>query len=269
MKNKTKKLYKVTGLFLTALVVYLFWGPLFPWNPIKIGYTKINTPKAAIYISNITPKDSVVYHIGEIISEEEWFHDLKYKNKVKIVILEVDSKMKRYLPWLKGSRYSVSLSMADLIYIGPTARKSSAGIKTHLKHELSHLLIDQNTTRSAARTIHNQGWFAEGIAEYFSGHKLLTKAEFVELCKSKNIRFISLLEENPLNMNINEIRLRYTFYKYFIEFLIKDYGIERFHQYLKKYIINPRDYKKLFPEIYAADLNELLSKFNLYMNIPQ
>ena len=28
-------------------------------------------------------------------------------------------------------------------------------------------------------------------------------------------------------------------------------------------------YKKLFPEIYAADLNELLSKFNLYMNIPQ
>ena len=267
--KKKQRLYIVIGLFLTALIIYLFWGPLFPWSPIKIGYTKIDTPKAVIYISDITPKDSVVYHIGEIISEEEKFHDLKYGNKVKIIILNVDSNMKRYLPWLKGSRYSVSLSMADLIYIGPTARKSSAGIKTHLRHELSHLLIDQNTTHSAAEIIHNQGWFTEGIADYFSGHEFLTKAEFVGLCKSKNLRFTSLLAENPLNMNTSEIRFRYTFYKFFIEFLVKDYGIESLHQYLKRYIKSPRDYKKLFSEIYSTDLNELLSKFNIYLNISQ
>ena len=262
MRKKTKRLYIILGLFFSVLVIYLFWGPLFLWNPIKIGYTKIDTPKAVIYISNITPKDSIVYHIGKIISEEEKFHDLKFKNKIKIIVLDEESNMKRYLPWLSGSKYSVSLSMVDLIYIGPTARKSLEGIETHLKHELSHMLMDQNTTHTAAKLIHNQGWFAEGIAEYFSGHKFLTKSEFIELCKSKNLRFVNFHEKNPLNMSIGEIRLKYTFYKFFIEFLVKEFGIKKIQQYLKKYIKNPHNYKKLFPEIYFMDLNELLRKFN-------
>ena len=138
MRKKTKRFYVILVLFFSVLVIYLFWGPLFPWNPIKIGYTKIDTPKAVIYISNITTKDSVVYHIGKIISEEEKFHDLKFKNKIKIIVLDEESNVKRYLPWLSGSKYSVSLSMVDLIYIGPTARKSLEGMSLNTLQQENH-----------------------------------------------------------------------------------------------------------------------------------
>ena len=89
----------------------------------KIGYTKISSSKATIYIAEMTERDSVVYRIDALIEEEEKFFDLKFVEKFKIIILNKDSHMKRYLPWLKGSGYSVSLSLANLIYIGPTARR--------------------------------------------------------------------------------------------------------------------------------------------------
>jgi hypothetical protein len=266
MKKKIKPIYFVLLFFLVIILCYLLRGPLFAWNPIKIGFKKIKTSKAVIYIKDMTERDSVVYRIDEIILEEEKFHDLKYVDDFKIIILDKDSNMKRYVPWLKGSGFSVSLSLVDLIYIGPTARKSPSGIEPYLKHELSHLLIDQNTTFKKALEIHEQGWFAEGIAEYFSGHSFYSKSDFLEVCRMNNFDFTSLYEKNPLKMSIREVRLRYTFYRFFIEFLVENYGLKKLQDYLKKYISNPGDYKELFVEVYSSDLNKLLDKFNSSLN---
>ncbi len=263
MRKKFKPIYLAFLFFLVIILYYLFWGPLFAWNPIKIGYKKIKSSKAVIYINEMTERDSVVYRIDQIILEEEKFHDLKYVDDFKIIILDKDSNMKRYVPWLKGSGYSVSISLANLIYIGPTARKSPSGIEPYLKHELSHLLIDQNTTFKKALGIHEQGWFGEGIAEYFSGHSFYSKSEFLEVCRMNNFHFTSLYEKNPIKMSIREVRLNYTFYRYFIEFLIENYGMKKLQDYLKKYISNPGNYKELFVEVYSGDLNKLLDKFIL------
>ena len=262
MSVKTKIIYLVLVLTLVFFLFYLFWGPLFPWNPVKIGYTKLNSSKATIYINDITERDSVVYRINEIILEEEKFHDLACVDDFKIIILNKESNMKRYLPWLKGSGYSVSLSIADVIYIGPTARKSPAGLEPYLKHELSHLLIDQNTTFKKALEIHKQGWLAEGIAEYFSGHSFYSKSEFLQLNKLNNLDFTSLYEKSPLDMSIKELKFKYTYYRFFIEFLVENYGIKKLQEYLREYINNPQVYKKLFLEVYDSDLDALLKKFN-------
>ena len=261
MQVKIKKTYVIISAVLLIVTCYLFWGPLFPWNPIKSGYTKIASEKATIYISDITQRDSVVYHIDEIIQEEELFHDLNFVDEFKIIILNQDSNMKRYLPWLKGSGFSVSLSLVNVIYIGPTARKSVTGMEPWLKHELSHLLIDQNTTFKKALKIHGQGWLTEGIAEYFSGHHFYNKHEFVELCKRNNIQFTSLFENNPLKMTFAELQFKYTYYRFFIEFLAKKYGLDTLQVYLREYLKNPDDYKTLFIEVYKSDINELLKQF--------
>jgi len=42
---------------------------------------------ATIYISDITEKDSVVYRINWDNMEEEKFHDLKYVDDFKIIVL--------------------------------------------------------------------------------------------------------------------------------------------------------------------------------------
>lgn len=177
------KLRKII-LFLIAILLilsYLFWGPLFPWNPIKIGYEKIESSKATAYITDYNGEE-VVYKLDEIIQEEEKFHDLKFKEKFKIIILGKESNMKRYLPWMSGSGYSVKLGSMNVIYIGANARNSPFGIGVFLKHEISHLLIHQNTSsHDKNMEIVTQGWLAEGVATYFGGPQYYNKDEFLEL----------------------------------------------------------------------------------------
>jgi hypothetical protein len=266
MKVKIRK--KIAGLFVAFVILtcYLFWGPLFPYSPVKTGYRKIQTPKATLYIKDITARDSVVYDINTVIMQEEKFHDLKYTDDIKIIVLNKEANMKRFLPWLRGSGYSVSLSLINAIYIGPAARKSWDGIEPYLKHELSHMLIGQNTPFKKALKIHRQGWFVEGIAEYFSGHYFYSRAKFLELCGMNQFNFSDLHEKNPLRMSLREVKLYYTYYRLFVEFLIDNYGIEKLQQYLKKYIEDPDDYKNLFSEIYPHDLNEILDKFSSTLN---
>jgi hypothetical protein len=261
MKFIISNRYLISLIAIIFIIAYLFWGPLFPWNPFKIGYQKIISSKATVYINNMTKKDSVVFRIDKILIEEEKFHDLTYLDQFKIIILNQDSNMKRYLPWLKGSGYSVSLGIANVIYIGPTARKSPDGIERYLKHELSHLLIAQNTTFGKGKLIHEQAWLAEGIAEYFSGHSFYTKKEFIELCKQNNIQFTSLFEQSPQNMSFTELTFKYTYYRFFIEFLINRYGIDKLQLYLSKYKDKPENYEQFFNVIYSKQLNEILKLY--------
>jgi hypothetical protein len=264
---KIKKRYLVTLAVLSACIVfYLLWGPLFAWNPLKIGYTKIKTPRAIIYINDMTAKDSVVYRINEIIAEEEKFHGLDYIDDFKIIILNQESNNKRYLPWLKGSGFSVSLSALNLIYIGANARKSSSGIETYLKHELSHLLIDQNTSFKKAMKIHNQAWFSEGIAEYFSGHRFYSKDEIDRLIELNNIQVTNFDDNHPSNMPWQELRLKYSYYGYFIEFLVENYEIENLQNFTKLYLDDPDNYVKIFSKEYTTDLNEVIKKYHLSLN---
>ena len=258
-KPDKKQLFLASALLI--LICYLFWGPLFPWNPIKAGYEKISSPMATVYIAEMTGKDSVVYQIEQLIQEEEKFHNLTYKNEFKIIIVSKDSHMKRFVPWLAGSGYSVSLSLLNVIYIGPIARKSTEGLKRYLKHELSHMLLAQNTSYEKGRLIHEQAWLSEGIAEYFSGHQFYSKSEFIRFCRMENFQFTSLNQKSPMEMSPNELKFNYTYYGLFIEFLINHYGTGKFHQYLTTYIENPQDYKDHFITIYESKLTEILNLF--------
>ena len=265
MKTKFKKRYLFL-LLLLLLVLYLFWGPLFPWSPVKPGFEKIESLRATVYI---TERDggSAVYGIDGIIQEAEEFHDLKFKKKFTVVILGKKSNMKRFLPWMRGNGYSVKLGYANLIYIGAYARTSPYGIRVFLKHEISHLLLHQNMASSMdnLRTL-DQGWLSEGVATYFGGPYYYEKSEFVDRWKRNNLAFDSLYEENPLKMGRSTFGLKYTYYRFFVQFLIDTYGLGKFQLYLKEYMRDPLNYKLLFSKVYDEDLDEILKKFDSYMN---
>lgn len=266
MKIKFQKKYFFIG-FLLLIILYLFWGPLFPWNPLKLGHEKIESTKATIYITEYDG-ENVVNKLDELIQEEEEFHGMEFKKKFKIIVLGKESSMKRYLPWLSGTGYSVSMGFLNVIYIGPMARNSKYGIDVFLKHEISHLLIYQNTLSSSNNMeIVNQAWLSEGVATYFGGPHYYEKKDFIKLWEEKGLQFNSLYMENPQDMDKNIIRLKYTYYRFFIEFLIDYYGIEKFQAYLKSYCINPKNYNSIFVDIYNNDLNEILLKFDSYLKI--
>ena len=262
MKIRFRKKYIFLLLFFLA-VLYLFWGPLFPWSPVKIGFTKIECSYAAVYIEDYDG-DSIVYSMDEIIREEESFHGLKFKEKFKVIILGKDSNMKRYLPWMGGTGYSVKLGSVNVIYIGPNGRNSPYGIGAYIKHEMSHLLIHQNTP-AGDMEIRDQAWLAEGIATYYGGPHYFEKKEFVMMWKENGFAFDSLYEENPLEMDKSIIRLKYTYYRFFVEFLVNTFGLEKFQAYLHSYINDPENYKSIFSEIYGIDLPGILRQFGVYM----
>jgi hypothetical protein len=263
---RRKAAYLVT-IFIIVFGTYLFWGPLFPWSPFKPGFQRIQASRANIFIQNFADSDSIVYSIDELMVEVEQFHDLLYSDKVNIVIADSNTNMKRFAPWLKGEGYSVSLSMLNLVYIGPVARASSFGIKTYLKHELSHMLIDQNATFGNSILMHEQGWFMEGMAQFFSGHHFYSKSEFTEHCKRNNVRFTDLKEQNPLEMSVKELPLNYTYYQLFIEQLVNNHGLDAVQNYLKVYTREPENYKQLFLEIFGSELDIILIEFNSSLNL--
>lgn len=249
--------------------MYLFRGPLFPWNPIKSGYKKIASSKATVYVKDYDGKSSVE-SIDKLVQEEEKFHDLTFKEKFKIIIPGGNTGMKRYLPWLKGSTYSVSLGFVNVIYIGPTGRNSPYGINVYLKHEISHLLIYQNVSSAKENfEILKQGWLAEGLATFYGGPHYYEKNEFIGLWLKKGMGFDSLYETNPHEMDKDIIRLKYTYYRFFSEFLIQTYGLEKLQLYLKQYIKDPYKYKSVFSVVYLEDLKTILEKFNKYMQMAQ
>ena len=60
--------------------------------------------------------------------------------------------------------------------------------------------------------------------------------------------------------------LKYTYYRFFVQFLIDTYGLEKFQLYLKEYTRAPLNYKLLFSKVYDEDLDKILKKFDSYMN---
>ena len=265
MKLRTAAKYFLP-LLLLLFICYLFWGPLFPWSPVKPGYKKIGSSGATVFIKDYKDED-VIYRLDELLLEEEAFHALKFHKKFRVVILGRESNMKRYLPWIKGSGYSVKLGSLNVIYLGPTARTSPYGIEVFLKHEISHLLIHQNTPSGRNNMeMLKQGWLAEGIATFFGGPHYYERDDFIELWKSKGMAFDSLYEANPHEMDRNIIRLKYTYYRFFIEFLVDTYGITELQEYLKDYMEDPESYKLIFSEIYNEDLTQILLKFSSCMN---
>jgi len=265
MKAKFKKRY-IFLILLLLVVLYLFWGPLFPWSPIKPGFDRIESSKATTYITR-NEGDSVVYAMDEIIKEAEAFHDLRFKKRFKVIILGSKSSMKRFLPWLRGSGYSVKIGYANLIYIGANARTSPYGVRVFLKHEISHLLLHQNMAsgRDNLRIV-DQGWLTDGVATYFGGPQYYEKNEFVASWEANNLAFDSLHEQNPLTMDRSMRALKYTYYRFFVQFLIDTHGLGKFQAYLKEYLRTPLDYKMLFPKVFGDDLNGILKKFDSYMH---
>jgi hypothetical protein len=216
-------------IFCLLVISYLLWGPLFPWNPLKFGYKKIESSKATVYITD-HEDENVVYQLDEIILAGENFHGIEFRKRFKIIVLGKESNMKRHLPWLKGSGYSVKLGSLNLIYIGANARNSPYGVGVFLKHEISHLLIHQNTSSGDDNMeILKQGWLAEGVATYFGGPYYYNKHEFIELWKANGLMYNSLYEENP-------------------------------HEN------NPNAYKMIFSEVYNEEINQILTSFSTYMN---
>jgi hypothetical protein len=253
----------VISLFVFILAIAFLFGPLLPWSPLKPGYHAVSHASADIYLSN--PNQQVDHYggIDRMIREAEAFHRMKFLRRVKVIECKNWGDCERALPWLHvKSLGGVTLAMGDVIYITPRLKERNFNAEEFLRHELSHALLSQHTTIQKSIKLTEQAWFSEGLAVSFGEQTAyLSQREFLELAPKTDLsKFI-----DPDRMNRSsqdwDPRFAYPAQRYFIEYLKRRFGADRFQDFTIKYIDDPDDYRALFSEVFKIPFPVAIDQF--------
>ena len=267
-----KKILFITVLILLAAITYNFlYGRLVPFSPIIIGFEKKEFGKAIIYYhkgTDITKFST----IDSLMNEAEDFHQLKFKTKVKIFVLNSDKEYTRYTG--QKARF-VTFPLYGRIFVSGRARKEYEVGKIHLlvylQHELSHSLLFQNM--SLYRSQYYPGWLLEGTATYIANQRGVDEYLSKEQAFSK-IRegyFINpddwsttLLKPQSKSVKYfplpNKFMFIYSEFACLVDDIIKRYGKERFLLYLTT-LLKEKDDKRVFLKIFGIEFKQYLDEF--------
>jgi len=267
-----KKIVLIIGLILLAAITYGFlFGQLFPFSPIILGFEKKEFGKAIIYYHKGTDI-SKFGSIDSLIKEVENFHQLKFKTRVNIFILNSDQEYARYTG--HKARF-VAFPLYGRIFVSGRAKKEYEEGKIHLlvylQHELSHSLLFQNM--SLYRSQYYPGWLLEGTATYSANQM------GVDVYLSKEQTFSKIREGyflhpddwsttllKPQSKSVEDFPLpnKYAFiYSEFaclVDDIIKNYGKSKFLTYLTA-LLKEKDDKRVFKRTFGIEFNQYLDDF--------
>ncbi|GEM_PF-72302 len=250
-----------TVSFVILLLLFLaFYGPLFPWSPLKPGYTHIPLDHSVIYTAKPEQLHPQYRETGRMMKNNESVLGMKYKSNINIIVCTTYSEMSRFVPWISRMP-SFALETGDTAYFSPQIRENSMNTAEYIQRELVHLLFFQNSTFFKNFTIKKQKWISEGVAAYLGGPTYMSRNEFVRQFKKKKLD----IDENDAylfkGIDKDEHAFNYTLSKYFITFLFESYGKEKMIRFLHIYIKTPAKYPVIFKDIYGLTLVEALKKF--------
>ena len=153
-------------LCLVALLVYgFFFGPLFPWCPIKPGFAKLRLNRCTILYPKGTQLAPEYATLDTLMEEMEQFHKLRFKKKIQVIVCASNEQCKRFS---RQNGHACAVQTGTVLYVRPSIQYTSyppllgpdgeiipedeAGkqppreLTGFLKHELSHALLYQNTS---------------------------------------------------------------------------------------------------------------------------
>ena len=261
--KKRRGVIGVAALLFILLAMAFPFGPLLPWSPVKPGYHTVSYASADIYVGGGDDRIGDYGDVDRMMREAEAFHQMKYRRRVRVIACRSWSDCERALPWLHVKVIGgVTLATGDVIYITPRLKEKNLSAAEFLRHELSHALLDQQTTVRKALKMNEQSWFSEGLAVSFGDQKAyLSRAEFLERAPKEDLaKFI-----DPEVMDISapawDARFAYVAQRYFLEYLKGRFGAERFQGFTVKYIDNPGDYRNLFNGAFQISFADAIKQF--------
>ncbi len=273
MKKKKTKLFFITVilLFLIILPYQLLWGKLFPYSPIKIGFTKYELPHIVIYKQN-SSQDYNYKTIDSLITGVEKFHNMSFIKKPEIIFFsDRDSYLKRNFTKARFYAYP-----NGTIVVSPwavqEALNSKISMKIYLKHELSHTLLCQHMGFITAYFFYPR-WLLEGIAVYSSDQMgtswYPSKEETYNYIREGNFlppEYFNTSNEDKVKLDMkNQIAFVYSEFGCIVDYLIEKYGKEKFMQYMNR-LLDSYQPDKVFKETFGVGMNSCLRNFKKYVN---
>lgn len=245
------------------LLYELFFGALLFANPIKLGLRSKKLGKATIYTSNIYELNPIYDFVEEHMTQAEKLYQLKYSNHVNIYVATSKGEFDRWTPpWINTGVGGVSLYIGNTIYINPEPiKKNNYNEEEFLKHELVHNLIAQNSAFLTSFIFESQEWFVEGTSTYFGGPRYMNENEFRTMMRNNTLVYDDKSSKLFTNLDQKDYKFKMMIYSYFIQFLIEEYGDNRFTDFMKKYLDTPGSYKILFYEAYGKPFELIIEEF--------
>jgi hypothetical protein len=239
-----------------AIVAAAFlYGPLFPWSPIKPGYTHFTLHRADIYYPTGTALDDAYQQLDRFIDEAEKFHDLKMPYRIEVIAPRTWTDFRMHAPWQSGPVAALTLVTGTVIFVTPKITEKHLDTAEFLRHELSHAILDQNMTLWRAHKMNSQPWLYEGLAVDFGRQKsYLTEEEFIARAQTEPLA-PTFDGTNP------DLRFNYVAWRYFLEYLIKTHGRNKFQDYLLRVMQDPDQAKAIFPEFFNVSFDKALAGF--------
>ena len=270
MKKYVKKikllLITLVILILGILTYEFIWGKLFPYSPIKIGFTKYELSNIVIYVQNGAEyKD--LKAIDSLFPSIEDFHQLKFLKKPVIYIFrDRENYLRRSISKARFCAYP-----NGSLLISPWALKEAEegiiSLNIYVKHELSHTLLYQHMEFITAY-FYFPRWLLEGIAVYSSNQMgtswYPSKEETYEFIRVGNFMppdFYNSAKEDQVQINVkNRIAFIYSEFGCIVDYMITTGGKDRFLTYMKTLLYN-NNHDLVFKDIYGISFDKFLINF--------
>ena len=245
-----------------VLILYLGFGPLFAWNPVHPFYSVTETAKAVVMIRDPSRLDPCFKDIDRIMAKAEQFCNLRFHQKVKVIVCLNEFEKRRLVPWMKMPA-GVSLQIGDVVYLyPPKILEHGYPVAQYLRHELNHSLIYQNAHIWNSFQMSRQAWVVEGAAEVFGGPYYYTKPEFTKLFQQHHLIFQENRNHLYPNLDPQDPKFNYSLYRFFVAYLIESYGLPAFQNFLHQYLAAPAEVQALFQQTFHLPLSEALAHFS-------
>ena len=273
---------RVIPLLLTVLVVagivygFLF-GPLFPYSPIKPGFSTLKLDRCDIVYPDNTRIAPEYATLEQLIQEAEQFHHLRFKERVQVILCATNAQHKRFS--MSGG-HACTTQTGTVVYIRPSIettayppRQPAGGnylstirpseetrrdLTGFLKHELSHALLYQNTSLRKAFKL--KRWIEEGVAVYFGNPDHYYQGAELRYLAIDQGYFFNLLNDDSEPTGIpGGIKHYFTYgmFREFMDYLIQTYGLESVLAYIHEYIEAPAEEEDLFESHFGASLMDM------------
>ena len=201
--------------------------------------------------------------VDEYMKEAEEMYRITYTDKAKIYVTTSQREFTRLVPlWIGSEVGGVTLRVGNVIYMNPTKIKESKYEEEEfIRHELVHDLIYQNSSLLTHFVMSSQQWMVEGMATYFGGPTYYNENEFAAIMRDKKLIYNEKSGKLFENLDPKDSKFNYTLYKYFISYLIDEYGTGRFESFMKQYLESPGNYKLIFFEEYDKPFKLVVEEF--------
>lgn len=271
VKKKKIKLLILGILILTtgSLAYEFFFGKLFVFSPVTIGFTEHELNNTIIYTEKGSDYKDFL-RIDSLTPAVEKFHELKFKKKPEIYIFNDSVTFVRR----SFSKARFSAYPTGRLLVSPWAikedKEGKISLEIYIRHELSHVLLMQYM--SFFRYYHYPEWLMEGVAVY-STHQMGTsfypgKEETYHDIAMGN--FLPPMDfktnrEEKTRLNVkNPIAFQYSEFACIVDYLVITYGKEKLLIFMKKLFENS-DNNVAFQETYSIEFSKMIQDFKNYI----